>query len=189
MAKYENNDKSLIGPRVPYIVGQVAEDSKAESVGMMNGDQVIELNGQPIAFFHELYEAMKDRANQEITVMAIRNENDTLSFQTTLGEDGMFGISPDVEMAKYFPIQVQKYSLGQSIPMGFNMSYNFVASQVKAFGKMFSGKLKVQDSLGSIISIGKLYGSTWVWEKFWRLTAMLSLLLAFLNPCQCNQCL
>ena len=65
--------------------------------------------------------------------------------------------------------------------MGFQKSYQFIADQVKAFGMIFSGKLKAKDSLGSVISISKLYGPDWIWSRFWNITAMLSLLLAFLN--------
>jgi len=69
----------------------------------------------------------------------------------------------------------------QSVPMGFRESYTFLADQIKAFGKMFTGELKAKDSLGSIISIGKMFGTEWDWLRFWNLTAMLSILLAFLN--------
>ena len=46
---------------------------------------------------------------------------------------------------------------------------------------MFSGKIKAKESLGSIISIGKEFGTVWNWKRFWTMTAFLSILLAFLN--------
>ena len=46
---------------------------------------------------------------------------------------------------------------------------------------MFSGKIKVQDSLGGFGTIAGMYGSEWIWERFWEMTAILSLILAFMN--------
>jgi regulator of sigma E protease len=42
---------------------------------------------------------------------------------------------------------------------------------MKAFGQMFKGKISVKDNLGSVISIGKMYGPEWDWERFWGITA------------------
>jgi regulator of sigma E protease len=61
------------------------------------------------------------------------------------------------------------------------MGIEFLRNQLRAFGKMFSGELSVKENLGSIISIGKMYGTSWDWERFWTLTASLSILLAFMN--------
>ena len=46
---------------------------------------------------------------------------------------------------------------------------------------MFSGKIKAEDSLGSFITIGSMFGSDWDWQRFWSMTASLSLLLGFIN--------
>ena len=44
---------------------------------------------------------------------------------------------------------------------------------------MFAGKIKAKESLGSVISIGKEFGTVWNWQRFWTMTAFLSILLAF----------
>ena len=46
---------------------------------------------------------------------------------------------------------------------------------------MFKGRIKAKESLGSVISIAKEFGPTWDWQRFWTMTASLSILLAFLN--------
>jgi regulator of sigma E protease len=40
---------------------------------------------------------------------------------------------------------------------------------------------KVSDNLGSVISIGKTFGGSWDWERFWTMTALFSIILAFMN--------
>ena len=35
--------------------------------------------------------------------------------------------------------------------------------------------------MGGFGTFAKLYGDTWVWERFWKMTAIISLILAFMN--------
>jgi regulator of sigma E protease len=46
---------------------------------------------------------------------------------------------------------------------------------------MFRGNIKVKDSLGGFGTIAGMYGTEWIWERFWEMTAILSLILAFMN--------
>ncbi len=62
------------------------------------------------------------------------------------------------------------------------MGVKTISDQVKSFGKIFSGDIPVQKSLGGPIAIAqKMYGGEWVWSRFWTTTALLSLVLAFFN--------
>ncbi|MBK8044971.1 MAG: site-2 protease family protein [Haliscomenobacter sp.] len=61
------------------------------------------------------------------------------------------------------------------------MGWSRLSDNVKAFGQMFKGKIKASESLGGFGSIAKMYGHQWEWEHFWSVTAMLSLILAFMN--------
>src|SRR5690625_7076699 len=54
-------------------------------------------------------------------------------------------------------------------------------TQVKAFGQMFRGKIKASDSLGGFGTISQLFPNQWDWQMFWRNTAILSLILGFMN--------
>jgi regulator of sigma E protease len=39
----------------------------------------------------------------------------------------------------------------------------------------------VRDSLGSVLSIGGIFPGEWDWQGFWTLTAVFSIILAFMN--------
>jgi regulator of sigma E protease len=41
--------------------------------------------------------------------------------------------------------------------------------------------VKPEDSLGSVISITNVFPPVWDWQSFWTLTAIFSILLAFMN--------
>jgi regulator of sigma E protease len=46
---------------------------------------------------------------------------------------------------------------------------------------LFNGKANPNDSLGSVLSIGSVYSKVWDWQSFWTLTALFSIILAFMN--------
>ena len=46
---------------------------------------------------------------------------------------------------------------------------------------MFTGKAKASESVGSVLSIGGIYPDEWNWQIFWSLTAIFSIILAFMN--------
>ena len=52
---------------------------------------------------------------------------------------------------------------------------------IQGIKQIFTGKVNPNDSLGSLISIGNTFPSFWDWERFWTLTGVFSIILAFMN--------
>ena len=46
---------------------------------------------------------------------------------------------------------------------------------------IFTGKEKASDSLQGPIGIATIYGGVWDWYRFWTITGLLSMVLAFMN--------
>ncbi len=172
--KYKEYD--LFSPRLPYEVNKVAEGYPAEKAGIQPDDKVIGINGEEMLWSHIIIPAIEENAGKDITLDVIRSGNDTLHLDSKVNENGKIGV-----LIKDLPIEVQNYSLVQAIPLGIERSWEFLSSQLKAFGQMFKGRIKAKESLGSVISIAKEFGPTWEWRRFWTMTASLSILLAFLN--------
>ena len=101
---------------------------------------------------------------------------DTLHKDIAVSDNGTIGIE-----LEGLPVSYQKYGFFESFPKGASMAVNFLSSQLKAFGQMFSGKIKAKDSLGSVFSIAGMFDTGWDWRIFWNITASLSILLAFFN--------
>jgi len=85
------------------------------------------------------------------------------------------------DSASFYDYEKESYGFFQSIPEGSSMAWEFLTDQLKAFGQMFRGNIEVKESLGSFITIGKMFGTDWDWRRFWYMTASLSILLGFLN--------
>jgi regulator of sigma E protease len=74
-----------------------------------------------------------------------------------------------------------KYSFAESVPLGTQRAFTTLFTQIKAFGKVISGVLSPRKSISGPIGIMEAFGADWRWERFWSLTGVLSLVLAFMN--------
>lgn len=171
---------ALMSPRMPFYVEEAAPGFAAIKAGLQKGDRIISVNGQSTMFFDQFGPIAKANLNKEVTLGILRNEKDTLNKTLTISEQGTIGVALP-PLSNYFKQEREHYTLAAAIPGGVERGVEFLNNQLKAFGQMFRGKIAVKDNLGSIISIGKMYGTTWNWERFWELTASLSILLAFMN--------
>lgn len=179
LTQYEHSKDELISPRFPYVLGAVVEDRPAALAGMKVGDRIVSVNGEPTPYVHQVSKALGEAGENGMITMVVQRGSQMLTKDLSKEEGRIWvqakGLDSYVEFSK------EKYSIGRAIPAGWNKAWGFVGDQVKAFGQMFSGKIKAKDSLGSFITIGKMFGPTWDWERFWSMTASLSLLLGFMN--------
>jgi len=180
LANYSNQEKTIFDLRMPFKIASFQKDSHGEAAGLKVDDRIIGFDNNYYPWFHEFGPALSKTDNDEVTVIALRNERDTIYADLKLVEDkklGVFGYSK----ADLFDYQKEKFGFIEAIPIGASHGWNFISMQLKAFGQMFTGKLNPNESLGSLITIGKMYGPRWDWLNFWNLTATLSILLAFIN--------
>jgi len=165
---------------MPFEIGAVAKDSPAEKAGLKENDRIIAFNDTPTPFFSDFQRLARQQKNKEIQITALRNSTDTVRLSLVTSETGTIGVY-NKGADNYFEFQRQDYSLIEAIPAGVTKGLNFLGDQAKAFGQMFRGKIKVSESLGGLGSIGGMFGGEWIWERFWLMTAILSLVLAFMN--------
>ena len=173
-------DTPLFLPRMPFEIGKLAPNMPAEKSGLLTKDRIIAVNDVATPYFSDFGKQAKSHKNEAISVTALRNNVDTVRFEMTTTEQGTVGIVP-LGPDHFFQTKRQEYSVAQAIPMGFTKGWRFLGDQVKAFGQMFKGRIKASESLGGFASIGKMFGYEWDWERFWTMTAVLSLILGFMN--------
>ncbi len=180
LSSYENKDKLLFLPRYPFVVGRVVEGTPADGAGVLAEDHIIGLNGKPTPYFDSFLEKVKRHKEEQVDVRLVRNERDTLSLTMTTTENGTIGVVP-YGATYFFDTERQEYTFLEALPAGTIKGWQFLTDQLKAFGQMFRGKIKPSESLGGFGSIGRMFGGVWQWERFWTMTAILSLILAFMN--------
>jgi regulator of sigma E protease len=171
---------NFITPRIPYYIDSVSKEVNLVKGSLLKGDRVIGFNDQPIEYFDEYVTLKKDLANVDATLVLLRNEKDTIQTTVHLSEAGTIGVITK-SATELLKDSVKTYTLLQAIPAGTKSCFDFLGNQISAFKQMFSGKVKASDSLGSVISIGNTFPGVWDWQKFWMLTGMFSIILAFMN--------
>ncbi|MEL7221667.1 MAG: RIP metalloprotease RseP [Bacteroidota bacterium] len=179
LSSYENKGVMLFLPRVPFVAADFGKDSPAEKAGMQQKDSIVALNGIPTPFFNDFVEEIKPFVNKKVTVTFYR-DGVKQDLDIVTNENGKISVAP-ADPTYFFDTERQEYSFVEAMPAGAELGWSTLTDQLKAFGQMFKGKIKASESLGGFASIGSMFGSVWNWERFWTMTAVLSLILAFMN--------
>lgn len=166
--------------RYPLIVDSLEEDSEVRKSGVQKNDVLVGFNNRPVAYNTDLMQLMKPDTRQAALTF-LRNGRDTVRATVAFNEKGRSGIlfrSPD----KILGSNHIQYSFAQAIPAGINRCFETLSKYVQNLGQLFTSKeVKVRDSLGSVFSIGGVFPGVWDWQSFWTLTAIFSIILAFMN--------
>ena len=160
-----------------YKIGEVAEGSNAMKAGLKKGDRIIAINGEKAAYYQDFTEKMD--SSIQFTFDVKRGE-EILSLKGETDKYGKFGFQADAsEMDSYFVSK--KFGFWESLPLGYNKAVETLSLQVTAFKAMIDGKINARKSLMGPIQLATVFGGTWDWYNFWRLTGLFSLVLAFMN--------
>ena len=157
----------------PFVVDSVVNPDLAAGK-LQKGDKLIRLNDIQIECYGTWQEYHLNFANQNIALTYLR-DNDTLTTTAALDSNGLLGIfcvMPNYKLATY--------SVGQSFIYGWKDAMNNLRLNISGLGKLLSGQEKAS-SLSGPIGIAQIYGNIWNWGRFWYITGLLSVILAFMN--------
>jgi regulator of sigma E protease len=172
----KRDKEEFIAPIFPFEVGKLVPGSNAEKAGIQKGDKIIAINDIQIRYFHELLETLPKFKNQKVNIK-IERAGKVLTLPVQVDSNGRIGFEPH----PLLEAQVEYYSLGKSIVKGTGNAFSIITNTVRGFGKIFSGQVNASDSVSGPLGIAKQYGPSWDWYRFWSLTGMLSMVLAFMN--------
>ncbi|MBO4580761.1 MAG: RIP metalloprotease RseP [Bacteroidales bacterium] len=158
----------------PAKVDSVMANTAAAKAGMQAGDIIIALDTIAIPTYGAWIEYRMAYADNSTNITYLRG-NDTITSSITLDTNAMIGIA--IASAPY---QFKPYSILQSVKYGWNDAMSNLWMNIKGFGKIFSGKEKIT-ALSGPVGIAKIYGKVWNWYRFWSITGLISIILAFMN--------
>ena len=185
------SEPSFVRPLLPAVIDSVLPGTPAAEKGIVKGDRIVAFNGKPIDSYNEftdqigilrdvLTEAVTPadsmKVRQATVVIERNNQTDTLSL--TLTPDLKMGFTAKALDAIYKPF-TQEYGFFESIPAGVGYGWNVLASYVNDLKYVFTAE--GAKSLGGFGAIGSLFPPVWDWYMFWKMTAFLSIILAFMN--------
>ena len=167
--------------RIPLIVDTVLKGAKIQGGELRKGDSLINYAGKPIAFNTDLPKESDDHKDTTVNLTFLRNQVDTVNVSVYIDKKGKSFIGYK-SMGEILGTKHIKYNFLESIPAGWNKCWETLAKYVRNLKQLFtSSEIKVRDSLGSVFSIGGAYPGEWDWQGFWTLTAVFSIILAFMN--------
>lgn len=171
----EESFNKFVAIRFPFEVGAVDKGSGAEQAGIEAGDRILAVNNMPVTYFDQMQSALQTLKNQSAQIVRQRESGmDTLTIHVT--EEARIGIavSPLIE-----PVR-RDYGFGEALSKGTSRAFGVVIVNARALGKMFTGEVSTKNVSGPI-GMAKIYGASWDWIKFWSITGLISMILAFMN--------
>ena len=171
-----NKSQLFINPRFPFEIGKVEEGTEAERIGLRAGDKIISFAGTDIKFYDEFDVVKKAHIGQSI-VMILDRGGKNIELEVNIGEEGTIGFYAK----NLLDISYSDYSFSQSVVEGTSRAFLAVWVNIKALGKIFRGEVSASKSISGPIGIAQIFGGEWNWARFWSITGLLSMVLAFMN--------
>lgn len=181
----------FVRPLTPAVIDSVVPGTAAAKAGLMKGDRIVAFNGAAI----ESYNDFSDRIGSLSDVLATATTAaDSMKARTAtivvmrgtaadtsrvvLSPELMLGITAKSYAAIYKPVTVG-YGFFESFPAGIRYGVHVLTSYVDDMKYVFTAD--GAKSVGGFGAIASLFPATWDWYMFWKMTAFLSIILAFMN--------
>lgn len=179
MQRFMRDKKGFADPyRFPLVIRELQNpQTPAALAGFHPGDSIVSINGQPTPTYDEVGEVLSRNREKEVTIGFYRNGiPDTLTLTTdTAGNIGVFAKLP----GELYQTVTRKYGFFESFPAGVHLGINTLKGYVSDMKYVFTKE--GASNLGGFGAIGGLFPPVWNWKLFWERTALLSIILAFMN--------
>ena len=185
------SDPTFGSPRMPAEVDSVVPQSPADKAGLKKGCTIVSLNGKPIDSFNSFrYEigrlddlltvakSHQDSLKVRSVTLVYSHDNRQDTVKTVLNADLTMGFNTK-SIAGLYQRETIEYGFWESFPAGASYGMGVLKGYVDDMKYVFSAD--GAKSLGGFGAIGSLFPPTWDWYMFWRMTAFLSIILAFMN--------
>ena len=187
---------SFVRPLIPAEIDSVMADSPASKIGLQKGDKIVAFNGKSVDSYNEftdqigILEDMMTAAKTQSDSLKIRTATLVVSRKEEGGrrkEDTLSVVlTPELRVgffvktiAGIYEPYTREYGFLESIPAGIKYGWNVLAGYVGDMKYVFTAD--GAKSLGGFGAIGSLFPPMWDWYMFWKMTAFLSIILAFMN--------
>lgn len=177
-------DPPFVDMLIPNVVDSVLADGGFAKAGLQKGDSLIAFNGTPLHSWNEFTEQLGElRLRSEVEqkssasfslVYSRAGVRDTVNVTT----DDQFKVLAYSMNPGYQPTRLT-YGFFESFPAGIALGINTLKGYVNDMKYVFTKE--GAKSVGGFGTIGSIFPKVWDWQRFWSMTAFLSIILAFMN--------
>lgn len=186
----ENRKKSnggFIEPRKPAIVYYLEDTSRAYKAGLRKNDQIIGIDSVRFGFFDELQNQLSQNWNKQVSLTVVRDGKE-LQFPVQVSDEGKLGFVPygidyqQMDSLGWVNLNITRYGFLAAFPAGVKKAGAELKFYIDQFKKIINPKTEGYKAVGGFKAMGSIFPKYgWDWEAFWRITAFLSIVLAFMN--------
>ena len=175
---------SLATIRMPFVVGAVSEGSKNST--LQPKDIVLRLNEEPAKYIDQAKTILEKNKNKLIVAGVLRNGKD-IQVPVQVDADGKLGVQlggldlESLEQLGYYKVSKQEFGFFESFPVGIQKGADQLVGYGKQLKMIFNPETKAYKQVGGFAAIFNIFPSTWSWEVFWNITALLSIMLGVMN--------
>ena len=177
-------DPPFVDMLIPNVVDSVLADGGFAKAGLQKGDSLIAFNGTPLHSWNEFTEQLGElRLRSEVEQKSLASFSlvysragvrDTVNVTT----DDQFKVLAYSMNPGYQPTRLT-YGFFESFPAGVALGINTLKGYVNDMKYVFTKE--GAKSVGGFGTIGSIFPKVWDWQRFWSMTAFLSIILAFMN--------
>ena len=168
--------EDFLSPIFPFEVRIVSKGMPAEKAGLREGDKILAINGQKVDYYQQLQPLIRSNAGKKIT-LEIERKGTKLNINPVVTADSAIGFNPKFTLATV----ETKFGIGDSFKEGTVEALSVIPQQINGFARIFKGHISASNALSGPVGLSQMFGGHWDWERFWRLTGLLSMALAFMN--------
>lgn len=185
------SEPAFVRPFIPAKIEDVMKDSPAAKAGIAKGDVILTLAGRQVDSWNE-YNDVSGRLQDMLatatttadsmkvrnTQVVVKRKNSIDTIAITLTPDLKMGVY-QASLGSFYKITTDRYGFLESFPAGIRYGISVLKGYVGDMRYMFSAD--GAKSLGGFGAIGNMFPAEWDWYLFWKMTAFLSIILAFMN--------
>jgi regulator of sigma E protease len=175
---FEKGETNLFQQRFIPIVDSVIAGTPAAIAGLQKNDIIVGLNGNKITYYDEFSQLISNKINTAVAVSIMR-DNKMMTLQTRTNDKGLLGFMPSNKELKKIKITKVSYGFGAAISNGLSRGMWTLHDYVAQLKYIFTKKGASQ--IGGFARMGDMFEAKWNWESFWTTTALISIILAFMN--------
>jgi regulator of sigma E protease len=182
LSKFEKSP--LVAIRIPFAITEVPAESINKELKAK--DIIVSLNGQKTKYLDEVKSVLEKNKNKTIPAVVLREQKE-VPINVVVSNVGKMGVSigslglETLEKLGYYKITHQKYSFLESIPFGIEKGKDQLIGYGKQLKMIFNPETKAYKQVGGFHAIYNIFPSSWSWEVFWSITAILSIMLGVMN--------
>lgn len=194
--KKKKAEGPMISPRVPVLVLMVPDTSPSFRAGLQAGDRIVQVGNDVTDYYDQYSLAVKDKKKGDSVVLRVIRHSgpegslapdQELMIRTAMIDDGMVGFGSPALHEQFdsigiYSFEVKKYGFFAAFPAGVRRTGEELGFYVDQFKKILSPSTGAYKGVGGFKAMGSVFsGRGWDWEHFWTITALFSIILAFMN--------